>query len=106
LRDDQLVANGQVKVKIANTYIDTVKVNGAIMPSPDKKWDFDLPVDSTTVENKDYKIEIAFKVDGKSYTGQIIVSSLLAQPSITVQKNTFRLAMLLVMFIKYQPMTK
>jgi len=88
LRDDQLVANGQVKVKIANTYIDTVKVNGAIMPSPDKNWDFDLPVDSTTVENKDYKIEIAFKVDGKSYTGQIIVSSLLAQPSITVQKNT------------------
>ncbi|MBW3058897.1 MAG: hypothetical protein CXB60_07575 [Spiroplasma poulsonii] len=88
MRDDQLVANGQVKVKIANTYIDTVKVNGAIMPSPDKKWDFDLPVDSTTVENKDYKIEIAFKVDGKSYTGQIIVSSLLAQPSITVQKNT------------------
>ncbi|MBW3058919.1 hypothetical protein D6D54_07845 [Spiroplasma poulsonii] len=89
MRDDQLVANGQVKVKIANTYIDTVKVNGAIMPSPDKNWDFDLPVDSTTVENKDYKIEIAFKVDGKSYTGQIIVSSLLAQPSITVQKNTF-----------------
>ncbi|MFX4056995.1 MAG: hypothetical protein EHV01_001490 [Spiroplasma sp. hy2] len=84
----QLVTNGQVKVKIVNTDIDTVKVNGSIMPSPNKSWDFDLPVDSTTVENKDYKIEIAFKIDGKSYIGQIIVSSLLTQPSITVQKNT------------------
>ncbi|WP_424527554.1 hypothetical protein [Spiroplasma endosymbiont of Glossina fuscipes fuscipes] len=84
----QLVSNGQVKVKIANTDINTVKVNGVIMPSPDKNWDFDLPEKSTTIENKDYQIEIAFKLDGKSYTGQIIVSSLLSQPSITVQKNT------------------
>ncbi|MBH8623220.1 hypothetical protein, partial [Spiroplasma sp. hyd1] len=88
LRDDQLVANGQVKVKIANTDIETVKVNGIVMPSPDKKWDFDLPDTSTASENRDYNIEIAFKLDGKSYTGQIIVSSLLAQPNITVQKNT------------------
>lgn len=58
------------------------------MPQTMKVWEFDLPVDSATVENKDYQIEIAFKVDGKSYTGQIIVSSLLAQPSINVQKNT------------------
>ncbi|RUO86059.1 hypothetical protein, partial [Spiroplasma endosymbiont of Megaselia nigra] len=88
LKHYQLVTNGQVKVKIANTDIETIKVNGAIMPSPDKNWEFDLPVDSTIVENKDYQIEIAFKVDGKSYTGQIIVSSLLSQPSITVKKNT------------------
>jgi len=84
----QLVTNGQVKVKIANTDIETVKVNCDIMPSPDKNWDFDLPVDSTTVENKDYNIEIAFKLDGKSYVGQIIVSSLISQPSINVKKNT------------------
>ncbi|MBH8623321.1 hypothetical protein, partial [Spiroplasma sp. hyd1] len=88
LRDDQLVANGQVKVKMENTNIKTVKVNGKEMSQTNKVWEFDLPTDSTTVENKDYKIEVVFTLDKKSYVGQIIVSSFLSQPSINVKKNT------------------
>lgn len=88
LKHYQLVINGQVKVKIANINIDTVKVNGTKMSQTNKVWEFNLPIDITTIENKDYKIEVAFTIDGKSYMGQIIVSSLLAKPSINVKKNT------------------
>ncbi|WP_338954994.1 hypothetical protein [Spiroplasma endosymbiont of Polydrusus cervinus] len=88
LKPYQLVTKGQVKVKIANTNIKIVKVNGKEMPQTNKVWEFDLPTDSTTVENKDYKIEIAFTLDKKSYVGQILVSLLLSQPSINVKKNT------------------
>ncbi|MFJ1522442.1 hypothetical protein [Spiroplasma sp. ald] len=83
----QLVTNGQVKVKMANTNIDTIKINGKEMSQTNKVWEFDLPTDSTTVENKDYKIEVVFTLDKKSYMGQIIVSSLLSQPSINVKKH-------------------
>ncbi|WP_148108879.1 hypothetical protein, partial [Spiroplasma endosymbiont of Megaselia nigra] len=88
LRDDQLVVNGQIKVKIANTNIENIKVNGKEMPQTNKIWEFDLPTDKILVENKDYQIEIAFTLDKKSYMGQIVVSSLLSQPSINVKKNT------------------
>jgi hypothetical protein len=88
LKTYQLVTNGQVKVKMENTNIETVKVSGKKIPQINKVWEFDLPIDNTTVENKDYKIEVVFTIDKKSYVGQIIVSSLLSQPSINVKKNT------------------
>jgi len=87
LNNNQIVTNGQLHLKIEGNEIDDVKIDGQSLPYTNKTWTTDLPEDFNKKNDIDFKISTYFTIDSKRYNSEIIVSSLLTTPTISINKT-------------------
>ncbi|WP_338987881.1 hypothetical protein [Spiroplasma endosymbiont of Dasysyrphus albostriatus] len=87
LNDNQIVTNGQLHLKIEGNEIDDVKINLQSLEYTNKIWIADLPKDLKEEKDIDFKINTYFTIDSKKYNSEIIVSSLLTTPTISINKT-------------------
>lgn len=84
LSENQVVTNKKITLEIANSSIDTITMNGGSpLPETDKQWSISVG-DTKDLSDQDFNLNFNFTLNNKSYSANIIITSLLNYPGIEV----------------------